>query len=122
MKIPGASKELEGFFRSILPDDGSIQAKPMFGNLAAFVNGNLFSGLYGDTLFVRLSDKDRIELLKTKGTKLFEPMKGRPMKEYVCVPEEWLTQPSKVTPWISKALSWSGKLPPKVKKKKSPKK
>jgi TfoX/Sxy family transcriptional regulator of competence genes len=122
MKIPGANKELEVFFRSVLPDEVSIQVKPMFGNLAAFVNGNLFSGLYGDTLFVRLSDMDRVELLKTKGTKLFEPMKGRPMKEYVCLPEEWLTQRSKVTPWISRALTWSGKLPPKEKKKKSTKK
>jgi TfoX/Sxy family transcriptional regulator of competence genes len=122
MKIPGANKELEVFFRSVLPDEVSIQVKPMFGNLAAFVNGNLFSGLYGDTLFVRLSDMDRVELLKTKGTKLFEPMKGRPMKEYVCLPEDWLTQRSKVTPWISRALASSGKLPPKEKKKKSTKK
>ena len=122
MKIPKAKKELEAFFRSVLPDDTSIQAKPMFGNLAAFVNGNLFSGLYGETLFVRLSDKDRVELLKTNGTRLFEPMKGRPMKEYVCVPEEWLAQPSMVTPWISRALAWSGRLPPKAKKKKTTKK
>jgi len=31
----------------------------MFGNQAAFVNGDMFAGLFGDRLFVRLSDEDR---------------------------------------------------------------
>ncbi len=122
MKIPKGDKKLEDFFRTILPENESIQTKPMFGNLAAFVNGNLFSGLYGETLFVRLSEEDRKHLLKVKGTRLFEPMKGRPMKEYVCVPDEWRSDRSIVSPWISKALEWTGRLPAKEMKSKIAKK
>jgi len=122
MKIPGSDKKLEIFFKSVLPEEASINVRPMFGNLAAFVNGNMFAGLYGDALFVRLSDEGRAELLETKGSRVFEPMKGRPMKEYVCVPNEWLAKPSMVSPWILKALEWSSKLPAKQKKKKTAKK
>jgi len=121
MKIPHADEKLEVFFKSVMPDDASINIRPMFGNLAAFVNGNLFTGLYGKDLFVRLSEGDREDLLKTKGTKPFEPMKGRPMKDYVCVPEDWLGKPAMVSPWISKSLNWTKKLPVKQKKKKSTK-
>ena len=115
MKIPGANKKLEVFFKSILPEDPSISVRPMFGNLAAFVNGNMFSGLYGDDLFVRLSDESRADLLKVKGASIFEPMKGRPMKNYVCVPKEWFEKPALVKPWISRSLKWSSALPPKKK-------
>jgi len=118
MKIPGADKNLEVFFKSILPDDPSITVRPMFGNLAAFVNGNMFSGLYGDDLFVRLSDEGRADLLNVKGASVFEPMKGRPMKEYICVPKEWLEKPALVKPWIFRSLEWSSALPKKKKKKK----
>jgi TfoX/Sxy family transcriptional regulator of competence genes len=93
MKIPGANKKLEVFFKSVLAENPSIKVRPMFGNLAAFVNGNMFTGLYGEALFVRLSEEDREELLKVKGARLFKPMKGRPMKDYVCVPNEWLSKP-----------------------------
>ncbi len=122
MKIPRSDKKLEVFFKSVLPENASIIVRPMFGNLAAFVNGNMFTGLYGETLFVRLSEEDREDLLKVKGARLFEPMKGRLMKDYVCLPNEWLSKPEMVTPWISKAMDWSGKLPPKEKKKKIVKK
>jgi len=116
MKIPRAGKELETFFMSVVPSDPSIKTRPMFGNIAAFVNGNLFSGLYGHSLFVRLSEADRMELLKVKGAKFFEPMKGRPMKEYVCVPEEWVGESKTTGRWISKSLEWAKNLPAKESK------
>ena len=86
----------------------------MFGNLAGFVNGNLFAGLFGDSLFVRLSEKDRIEFQKIKDVKLLEPMQGRPMKSYLIVPKSWMNQPELVRPWISKALESTGKMPAKA--------
>jgi hypothetical protein len=36
----------------IAPD---INIKPMFGNLGAFVNGNMFMGLFGSDIGVELS-------------------------------------------------------------------
>jgi TfoX/Sxy family transcriptional regulator of competence genes len=89
----------------------------MFGNLAAFVNGNMSVGLYGDDLLVRLPEAERTELLKNKGAAIFEPMKGRKMKEYVTLPRAWITDRAKIEPWVDKSLNWSGKLPPKTTKK-----
>jgi TfoX/Sxy family transcriptional regulator of competence genes len=89
----------------------------MFGNISAFVNGNMFFGLFGNDLFLRLSVEDRVELLKNKGASVLEPMKGKPMKDYVVVPRAWRDRPETVRSWISKALDWSSKLPSKKTKK-----
>jgi TfoX/Sxy family transcriptional regulator of competence genes len=116
-KIPRSSKESEALLRSLLPAGKEITVRPMFGNLAAFVGGNMSVGLYGDDLFVRLSDSDRAELLENEGAAIFEPMKGRQMKEYVVVPRSWKRDPAKIKPWIAKSLEWSSKLPAKKAKR-----
>jgi len=89
----------------------------MFGNISAFVNGNMFAGLFGDDLFVRLSDESRKELLEKKGASLLEPMKGKPMKEYVVLPNAWRNQHETVRIWVTRSLDWTSKLPPKKTKK-----
>ncbi len=113
MKIPRSGEDSKGFFRSILPDDPRVTIRPMFGNISAFVNGNMFSGLFGDDSFVRLSDEDRQELLKVKEASILEPMKGRPVREYVVIPGTWRDQPKTARLWVSKSLNWACKLPPK---------
>ena len=65
----------------------------MFGNDAAFVNGNLFAGLFGKDLFVRLSEMDQAELLGEKGASRFSPMEGRPMSGYIVVPRRVESRP-----------------------------
>jgi TfoX/Sxy family transcriptional regulator of competence genes len=89
----------------------------MFGNVSAFVNGNMFFGIFGDDCFLRLSGGDRVELLKIKGAAVLEPMKGKPMKDYVVVPRTWRERPETMHSWISKSLEWSGTLPSKKTKK-----
>ena len=73
IKIPHSDKEAEAFFKSLLANDPTVTVKPMFGNLAAFVNGNMFAGLYGDDLFVRLSEQESQELLKHTGAHCSSP-------------------------------------------------
>lgn len=92
----------------------------MFGNVSAFVNGNMFFGLFGEDLFLRLSPEDQKKLLKNEGSSMLEPMKGKPMKDYVVVPITWRKRPETLSSWISKALEWSSQLPPKNTKKKGP--
>ena len=115
LKIPRPDEESKKFFQSVLPKDSTITVRPMFGNMSAFVNGNMFTGLYGEDLFVRLSDKDSMDLLKNKGASLFEPMKGRPMKGYFFIPRSWRQQPDQVRAWVSKSLDWTAKMPAKKK-------
>jgi TfoX/Sxy family transcriptional regulator of competence genes len=89
----------------------------MFWNLSAFVNGNMYMGVYGEDLFVRLPEADRADLLKAEGAAVFEPVKGRQMREYVVVPRAWAGDPAKIRPWAAKALDWSSTLPAKKAKR-----
>jgi len=117
MNIPRADENSKEFFRSILPDAPGITIRPMFGNISAFVNGNMFAGLFGNDLFVRVSEESRKELLEKKEASLLEPMKGKPMKEYVVIPKAWRNQPEMVRLWVTRSLDWTSRLPPKKTKK-----
>jgi TfoX/Sxy family transcriptional regulator of competence genes len=117
MKIPRPDQASIEFFRSFVPSDPRVTIRPMFGNLSAFVNGNMFFGIFGGDLFLRLSPQDQQELLKNRGASLLEPMKGRPMKDYIVMPTTWKNEPETVRSWVSRSLTWSAKLPPKKAKK-----
>jgi len=116
-KMPRASKQSEALLRSLMPESKDVTLRPMFGNLSAFVSGNMFMGVFGDDFLVRLPESDRAELLKVEGSAIFEPMKGRQMKEYVVVPRSWTRDPAKIRPWVTRSLNWSSKLPAKPKKR-----
>jgi len=109
--------ESRAFFESVLPDDPRVKARPMFGNVAGFVNGNMFMDLHGDDLFLRLSEEDRAGLLGEDGASQFEPLKGRPMKEYFLVPKAWREEPDKLGTWMERSLSWVSDMPEKKAKK-----
>lgn len=87
----------------------------MFGNVAAFANGNMFAGLFGEHLFVCLPPEQRTRVLKEGGAE-FEPMPGRPMKDYVTLPSSWRRDGKVARSWISQSLSWTVTMPPKERK------
>ncbi len=80
----------------MVPDDPRVVVKPMFGNLGAFVNGNMFAGLFGDRIGVRvLDDARRAELAATDGAGPFGP-EERPMGGYVAAPAAWSGEPERL--------------------------
>jgi TfoX/Sxy family transcriptional regulator of competence genes len=91
------------------------QRRPMFGGLAYFVNGNMFAGLHQDLFFLRLPEADR-RALGTRGGKPLEPMPGRPMREYVVLPETLLKRRPALTKWLAQAHDYAKGLPAKPKK------
>jgi len=117
MKLPRPDEEDRVYFQSVLPKDDRVKQRPMFGNDAAFVNGNLFAGLFGKQLFVRLPEEDQAALLKEKGASRFAPMEGRPMSGYVVVPDGWRGDRKKVKGWVARSLDWASALPAKAPKK-----
>src|SRR6266699_1377834 len=121
MKMPKPTAEDKARFESLVPRDARVEVKPMFGNLGGFVNGNMFMGLFGADVGVKLDDADRDKLLAEKGTGPFGPAE-RPMAGYVTLPGTWRSTPAKAKPWIAKSLAYVGALPPKIKKKKAAKK
>lgn len=118
MEIPKPTDADKERFRSLVPDAAGVEVKPMFGNFAAFVNGNMFMGLFGPDIGVRLDDEGRAELRQEPDTGDFGPA-DRPMKEYVALPSRWLDNPAEVATWIDRALSHTAAMPPKQKKRKS---
>lgn len=117
IRMPRPTDDAKEAFRSLVPSDGGVSLRPMFGNLAAFINGNLFSGLFGERLFVRLPESDRMKLLAAGGSD-FEPMAGRPMRGYVMVPDGWLGDPQGVSGQIATALAFVSSMPAKAPKPK----
>jgi hypothetical protein len=68
----------------VIPD-----ARPgkMFGALCMKMpNGKAAAMFWQDTLVVKLQGEDLNEALCLDGAQLFEPMEGRPMKDWVQVP------------------------------------
>ena len=119
MSMPKPSDAAKQAFSALVPQRTGVTTKPMFGNLAAFVNGNMFAGLFGDDLFVRVGDADRATLLAAGGRD-FEPMPGRPMKGYVMLAPGWRQDATKAEKWIATALTGIARLPAKQAKAKSP--
>jgi TfoX/Sxy family transcriptional regulator of competence genes len=120
MNMPRPDDASREFFGDMLPDDPLVHSRPMFGNLAAFVNGNMFAGLFGDRVFVRLAPDERAELLACDGAAPFEPMPGRPMTEYVVLPSAWRGEPETARSWVLQSFLWAAGLPPKEKKATKP--
>ncbi len=89
--------------------------KVMFGGPAYFVNDNMFAGLCQDSVILRLSPQDREKLLSAHdGATVFEPMPGRPMKEYVVLPESLYSDSTTMLEWLDRSFHYASSLPPKV--------
>ena len=110
-KAPEALVNLFGHAIEPLP---GVEPKKMFGYPAVFVNGNMFSSLFQSSMILRLSELDRAECASQFGARLFEPTPGRPMREYIEVPERMLKSPSMLNTWLRRARDYAAALPPKT--------
>ncbi|MGH8777193.1 MAG: TfoX/Sxy family protein [Jiangellaceae bacterium] len=110
MQIPKPTDTDRARFASLVPDEAGVDTKPMFGNLGAFVNGNMFMGPFGSDIGVKLAGADHDKLAAMPGAGPFGPA-DRPMGGYVTIPADWTAR--KATPWIGKALTAAAALPPK---------
>lgn len=62
------------------------QAGKMFGMSVLKINGKAFAGLYEDAMNFKLSGDALARAKSLSGAANFDPMGGRPMKEWVLVP------------------------------------
>jgi TfoX/Sxy family transcriptional regulator of competence genes len=113
VQIPKPGEGDRDYFHSLLPEEPRVQVKPMFGNLGAFVNGNMFAGLLGPKVGVRfLTEQARDELASSDGVGPFGPGE-KPLREYLALPDRWRDTPDRATPWVERAIAEIGALPPK---------
>jgi TfoX/Sxy family transcriptional regulator of competence genes len=102
-------------FEAALPN--GVERRSMFGCPIAVVNGNMFTGVHNNEINVRLSEMDRERFLHDyEGARIFSPMKGMQMKEYVVVPTSVAQKPALLAQWIRKGFEFASSLPPKSKK------
>jgi len=114
--MPKASDADKARFRSLVPDLPEVVIKPMFGNLGAFVNGNMFAGLFGPTVGVKLSAADKATLESTEQTVPFGPAE-RPMGGWTGLPETRSGEGAdQARAWVEKAFEHVAGLPPKAPK------
>jgi TfoX/Sxy family transcriptional regulator of competence genes len=95
--------------------DAPVDYRPMFGCPAYFTGGNLFAGVWQETMMLRLSEDERAEVTAAGG-RPFEPMPGRAMKEYIALPPDMMADRDVASLWVRKAAAYAASLPPKEKK------
>jgi TfoX/Sxy family transcriptional regulator of competence genes len=115
MKWKKVTPELNAFLEKNMAPF-KADRRPMFGASTYFVNGNMFAGIHEDTVILRLAEKDRREIMATNDeVKLFEPITGRPMREYVALPESVYNEPDVFQPWLKRSYEYALSLKPKEK-------
>jgi TfoX/Sxy family transcriptional regulator of competence genes len=107
-----APSGLVDHFSAAMAGLAGAQVRKMFGYPAAFANGHLFTGLFAEQWMIRLPDDARAELAAIGGTP-FEPMPGRPMREYLSLPDALIADPAALAPWLERALAGVLAKPPK---------
>lgn len=107
-----APPELVERFTETLASLPGAEVRKMFGYPAAFANGHMFTGLFADEWMIRLPDADRAELTSLGG-RPFEPMPGKPMREYLSLPDTLVADANALAPWLERSLAMVLAMPPK---------
>jgi TfoX/Sxy family transcriptional regulator of competence genes len=107
-------------FDSMVPKHPKVERRKMFGFPVAFANGNMFLGLHENRMILRLGERERERFIAGFNARVFEPMAGRPMREYVVVPEPLLGDTAGLQAWCDRALDYALSLPSKAAKKAGP--
>jgi len=97
----------------------SPEKKQMFGHPVQFINNNMFAGIFGDDVWIRLSDADQEKIFALNDeVQTFEPLEGRKMREYVVLPESIHGNPEELDKWLQRSYHYVSSLPVKAKKTK----
>jgi TfoX/Sxy family transcriptional regulator of competence genes len=104
--------ELVERFGRVMDRFPDVERRKMFGFPAAFVGGNMVTGLHGARWVVRLADDGLAELIAA-GATVFEPMAGRPMKSYAVLPAAVVADDESIAAWVQRAIDHGRTLPAK---------
>ena len=91
-----------------------VYRRPMFGVVSWFVerNAQLLCCVWGESLNIRVGREDAAALVASGKATPFDPMGGRPMREYVLVPASTL-RPAQLRKWVERALAFTETVPAK---------
>ena len=110
-----ASPEMMALLADALSEYDCASRK-MFGSTAYFVNSNMFAGVLGSHIMLRMGEADREEIFAQYGDEAVVAPMGRRMREYVSVPHEVSDDPAALDDWLRRGYDFAASLPPKEKK------
>jgi TfoX/Sxy family transcriptional regulator of competence genes len=111
-----APAELVDRFLAAVAGIEGLEQRQMFGYPAAFMGGNMVTGLHQESWIVRLGEEDRSSLAD-QGWETFAPMPGRPMREYLMLPPAAAADPETARSWVERAAAYGRTLPSKPTRK-----
>jgi TfoX/Sxy family transcriptional regulator of competence genes len=114
-RLPKAPPELIDAFADLASGLSGIEQRKMFGFPALFINGNMFAGLMGDRMALRLGDADRRRLIAA-GEAVPSVVRGREMREWVALDPEIVNKKAAAGALLEQARLHTEAMPPKTAK------
>jgi hypothetical protein len=99
-------------FGSVMDRYPHAERRKMFGYPAAFVGGNMATGLFAEQWIVRLPEPELNAALEDGATP-FAPMPGRTMGGFVVIPPAVVADDAAIGAWVAKGLAHAAAMPPK---------
>ncbi len=98
--------------RGLLARQDPVTERKMFGGLAFMLNGNMFCGIVGSDLMVRVGPQAYDDALARPHARPMD-FTGRAMKGMVYVGPEGCRDEGDLRSWAGLGLKFAGSLPPK---------
>jgi hypothetical protein len=120
-KFTKSSPQIVERFGTVMDRYPDVQRRQMFGYPAAFVGGNMATGLFAEHWVVRLPEAE-LGAAIAGGAPLLEVMPGRPMKGFVVIPPADVADDDAIAIWVEKGIAHAGSMPrkdPGARKKKA---
>ncbi len=112
--------EVAALVDEALADSGATRGV-MFGCPSYSLGGNLFVGVFGDEVFVRLSEVDRAAAV-SEGGRPFEPLEGRTLRMYAVLPAAAVADREALSAWLLRSMDFVRGLPRRPRKGSRPSK
>jgi TfoX/Sxy family transcriptional regulator of competence genes len=98
--------------QEIFAADERVSQRKMFGGLALMFQGNMFVGVTGDELMVRVGKQNYVAALAEPHAREMD-FTGKPLTGYVYVAADGIAEDEELQRWCDRALSFAQTLPAK---------
>lgn len=111
------NEELANRMREIFSGKGQVEEKEMFGGLCFMLNGKMCAGIIKEEMMLRVAPESHESLVELPGCRSMDFTK-RPMKGYVYVSQDVLSNKKELQKWIELAITYNAIAKSSKKKKK----
>lgn len=109
-------ENLAGRVRELVYPNREVDEIKMFGGLCFTHRGNMFCGVLGSDLVVRVGAEAHDAALRSAHARPMD-LTGRPMKGFLFVAPSGTRRKTDLGRWVDKGLGFASSLPAKAKKK-----